>query len=332
MMMAANRKETGQKDLVSNKEPAHNGKKYLLLTLSLLLIVIGMAGAYYLYSISPLAPATPATPEVAAVSSVIPSDSQKTLPIDGLTSNTILSKIQTQVSNPGIAGTIEEIIPYVTINGVKTRLTIGEMTKIMGITAPDILTRSLNPSWMLGTYTDNQNKKSAFVVVTNNFFQNAFAGMLSWESVMPDDLKQYLHSGTTMGIANVPTSINPLASKSPDPLQNLNSILPLSGTTTNATSSIVSTTTATSSKKTATATTTATTTIQTDIPVIPYFTIRGQFVDKIIKNKDVREFVTVDGKPLFLYSFIDNSKLIIAGNETTLTEIVSRLEKQAFIR
>jgi len=110
---------------------------------------------------------------------------------------------------------------------------------------------------MLGIYTDNSGNKDVFVLTTINYFQNAFAGMLQWESVMPDDLEQYL---------------------------------PINGI------------------------------------------IKGAFVDRIIQNRDVREFVTSDGKILFLYSFIDNTKLVITGSESTLMEILSRLEQKDFVR
>jgi hypothetical protein len=62
------------------------------------------------------------------------------------------------------------------------------------------------------------------------------------------------------------------------------------------------------------------------------FTLRGQFQDRIIKNKDVREFVTANGTLLFLYSFIDTTHLVVSGSESALGEIVGRLEKQAFVR
>jgi hypothetical protein len=78
--------------------------------------------------------------------------------------------------------------------------------------------------------------------------------------------------------------------------------------------------------KTGTSTETVTISPQT------YTAARGQFVDRIIKNKDVREYVSSDGHVLFLYSFINNSKLLIAGNEDALIEILARLEKQAFVR
>jgi hypothetical protein len=227
------------------------------------------------------------------------------------------------------------------------------MVSALEINAPDILVRTLTPSWMLGIFTDSNGQKSAFVIVTTNFFQNAFAGMLQWESVMSDDLKQYLFANVPQGVANAQPISIPKAII--DPLSNIDSILPTTsvfstttstssrtqqGTSTKASGSLSETTVtnATSTKNSATlasstmtfGTSTASTTIEPALK--PYFTIRGTFQDRIIQNKDVREFKTSDGTVLFLYSFIDNTKLVVTGNENTLTEILSRLEKQSFMR
>jgi hypothetical protein len=97
----------------------------------------------------------------------------------------------------------------------------------------------------------------------------------------------------------------------------------------------VGTTTATSTKPTTLATTTqptASTTPEVVQPLKQYLTIRGKFEDRIIKNKDVRAFRTDEGTILFLYSFIDNTHLVVTDKESTLAEILTRLEKQSFIR
>jgi len=66
---------------------------------------------------------------------------------------------------------------------------------------PDIVLRALSDDWMLGVYADPNGTKTVFVVATVDYFQNAFAGMLQWESVMADDLKQYLYQNTPADIA-----------------------------------------------------------------------------------------------------------------------------------
>ena len=167
------------------------------------------------------------------------------------------------------------------------------MLKIMGLNPPNILSRSLSAPWMLGVYTGADGRSSTFSIATTDFFQNSFAGMLQWEPTMADDLKQLLYPAQVSGIANIPTNQSPIVQAS------------------------------------GVGTTSPTTTAP---EVKPYFTLRGAFRDRIIQNRDVREFVTVDGDILFLYSFVDNSHLVVAGSEAALSEIVTRLEKQTFLR
>lgn len=66
--------------------------------------------------------------------------------------------------------------------------------------------------------------------------------------------------------------------------------------------------------------------------ISPQDAATAQFKDEIVRNKDVRAFVTHTGRTMFLYSFIDNNTLVIAENETTLNAIVARLENKAFVR
>jgi hypothetical protein len=92
------------------------------------------------------------------------------------------------------------------------------------------------------------------------------------------------------------------------------------------------TSTATSAPALAVSATSTASSTSPEIPPVPYATISGRFEDRIVKNKDVREFRAADGKIVFLYSFIDQTKLVVTASEETLAEIISRLERQAFIR
>jgi hypothetical protein len=174
-----------------------------------------------------------------------------------------------------------------------TPVTEVEMLTLMQIDAPDILKRSLTNPWMFGIYTNERGEKDVFVAATTNFFQNTFAGMLQWENIMADDLKLYISSAR--GIVNAPPASSPIS---------------VSSTTSGIPTPVQP---ATSS-------------------IDPYFTLRGQFEDRIIMNKDVRVFRTTDRNILFLYSFINNSTLVFTTKEQTLVEILNRLEKQAFLR
>ena len=59
---------------------------------------------------------------------------------------------------------------------------------------------------------------------------------------------------------------------------------------------------------------------------------RGIFEDKVIKNRDVREFVSDRGETLLLYSFIDKDTIIITTSEASLGLLIDRIERQSYLR
>lgn len=63
-----------------------------------------------------------------------------------------------------------------------------------------------------------------------------------------------------------------------------------------------------------------------------YFNTQGSFSDKVIRNRDVREFRNSAGELILLYSFIDKQTLIITTTESTFSAIIDRIEKQTYVR
>jgi hypothetical protein len=332
--------EDNIKESITNKQSSLALKKIIITLLSLIMIVGGIIGAYYLYTISPLYPSAK-VPEgqQQTVAPIVSSDVQVLLPIDNTSHNTLISKIQAEVDKIMPGNSIKEIVLTETIKSSEgknqeqvVRVTGPEMVKLLDIDVPDILLRSLTAEWMLGVYNNANDQKSVFIIVTNNFFQNAFAGMLQWEPMMVNDLKQYL-------LTNPPANTTPTANMTTTNinmgsfLNNLGSILPTTATNSVNMSETNTTTTKPRQLETPTSTMQATSTIEIISDATqPYLTLRGQFKDRLIKNRDVREFITDNGRMLFLYSFIDNSKLVITGSESALIEILTRLEKQSFMR
>jgi hypothetical protein len=66
--------------------------------------------------------------------------------------------------------------------------------------------------------------------------------------------------------------------------------------------------------------------------IASYFTIKGTFSDKVIKNRDVREFRNTKGELLFLYSFINKETLLLTTTESSFIALVDRIEKDAYVR
>lgn len=66
--------------------------------------------------------------------------------------------------------------------------------------------------------------------------------------------------------------------------------------------------------------------------IAAFYNIRGVFEDKVLRNRDVREFISEKGEMLFLYSFIDENTVIFATSESTIGALLDRIEKQTYIR
>jgi hypothetical protein len=260
------------------KTPRSWGKNILKIVISILLLAAGVAIAYYLYTISPLSikqPSTPATNSpTLVISSIITPDLQKIIDVTGKTNGGIINQIQNTyqpslLPNGGILELVIAAQASTTENGqttsVLTKMTGVQFISALGLVPPNALTSSLTNQWMLGIYSATAETEASgsapasFVILTTNFFQNAFAGMLKWEPTMGSDLSGLFGLQASQWSA-------------------------------------------------------------------------GQFHDKVIKNKDAREFTDAEGNPLFLYSFVNNNTLVIAQSETALGEIITRFESQAYVR
>jgi hypothetical protein len=241
-------------------------------------------------------------PKPTPIPGIVLPDAQKILDITGLGQGAARMAIENALLNIGNGnGSILQIIPVEKGSaGTENIVSAGGFISLLGLPAPDVLSRSLNDQWMLGTYNDAE-IAAPFIILTDNFFQNAYAGMIAWENTMPDDL------ANVFGYADTTTLPISFASTSPTST----SALPNFASST-ATSSIPS--------------------FVYTPPISSYFNIQGSFRDGVIENKDVRAFTEPDGTILVLYSFVDNNTIVITTDENALVEIINRLEKQTFIR
>jgi hypothetical protein len=251
--------------IVDDRHPIRNT---LLVLISLILLGGGGYAGYYLYTKSPLAlvqftaPKNTDSnqPQMLENKSIFPADSKIKISIDGKNQSQIIKSIKDEFNKVGKENTIEEIVLTKTTNNVIQKITANELNNILRIDAPSLITRSLNDDFMIGIYNGIGGQRNFFAITTNNFFQNAFAGMIEWEKNMPSDLKDYLYNNTDQ------------------------------------------------------------------------FSLKGNYKDRIVRNKDVREYVSDNDHIVFLYSFLSNDKMIITNDELALENIIIRLEKTAFVR
>lgn len=247
----------------------NTGKKILFVIIGIILIGGGAWGGYYFYSQSVVSKSVPTTPAPKATVGIFNADSQTLVDINTVTA----AKAVELVSSAQIpAGEMREIVLTKTVEGGKTRVTPQEILTKIGLTIPDNLSRSLTSTWMAGIYRGpDATTNTAFIILTTDFFQNAFSGMLKWEPTMVDDIA---------------------------------SLIPKAPINTSSTST----------------------------PIQSFFSIQGRYEDSVLKSKDVRSFRDNAGNIRLVYSFIDQKTLVITQNEDTLREIMTRIEKRAYIR
>jgi hypothetical protein len=249
-------------------------KKVLLSIFGIIFLGGGLYGAYYFYSKSVIA-TPPPPPSAIKIPSILPNNSQVEIKFDSLTSKEIYNKIYSGLSKTSLKDNeIVEFIPSIKQGDNTIAIDSETFIKKTGIDMPNQLLRSLGSKIMLGGIKDNDEGNVLFIAFTTDFFQNTYAGMLSWEKGMPDELEDL------MNYRGVIEEINNNASST----------------------------------------------------INNYFGIRGKFIDKQIKNRDIREFIHESGKSLFLYTFIDKNTLIITKTENALGKIVEKIEKQNYIR
>ena len=167
-------------------------KKILFTVLSLILIAAGAGGAYYLYSLSPLSKtAAPAGQSSQKIASIIAPDTQTVIDLSKINAAGIVTTIAQVISKINLSSGSNEFI-FITKNTdaqgnvTANRVLASDLMAKLAFTAPDTFIRSLTPTWMFGVYT-NDSVKQPYMILTNNFFQNAYAGMLKWEPTLVED-------------------------------------------------------------------------------------------------------------------------------------------------
>jgi len=134
-------------------------------------------------------------PEDMRVESIIFAEAQKEFNISKKSKDEIINNISEEIQTLDIRlDFIEHIYPTKEIlaaemlgeEGLRARVTAQEFFKKMEFKMPDTLLRSFGEKFMIGIHSFNGNEP--FIILTTDFFENTFAGMLSWEKFMADDI------------------------------------------------------------------------------------------------------------------------------------------------
>lgn len=171
---------------------------------SIVLVVLGvliLVGFYVFYSPNQ----NNSTPEF-TVPSYIPIDTKKEISMKDLVDNSDMKTVLGNfIKNEQITvDSIEQFFITQMVGGTKQIINTTKFFDAVEAKIPPSLLRSLENQFTLGIHSFNGN--NPFIILKTNFYQNAFAGMLSWEETMPDDLSGWFYSPTKFSVASSASS------------------------------------------------------------------------------------------------------------------------------
>ncbi len=172
-------------DEVSKKQRL---KKIGIIILSATLFVLGAGSVFYFYGKSDTETVKPDS----SIPSVIFSDEEEEFEITDLSRRQILNGLTTLKDHSRLSiGRTKNVFitqSFVDEEGIETRELVGASDFLNAINAqlPTSFLRSLEPLFMFGVYHFDGNRP--FLILKNSFYENTFAGMLSWERDIKEDL------------------------------------------------------------------------------------------------------------------------------------------------
>jgi hypothetical protein len=87
-------------------------------------------------------------------------------------------------------------IRYIYFTDGERLLPFSYLRQTLTLSLPGDLNRSLKDDFMLGIYSNQTGERRPFLILTNNFFERAFSGLLQWEKTMAADLAPLLDNTT----------------------------------------------------------------------------------------------------------------------------------------
>lgn len=178
---------------------------------------------------------------------------------------------------------------------VKTSYSTEDLLALLSARSPENIRKVLDSEFLLGAHRPDKNELFLLFRVTN--YENAYAGMLTWESALARDM-EFLF----------PTQIAKAR------ITKLEEV-------------VANTIVSTSTKQTATNTSTTT-------PQFVQKTIDNTRVwnDRVIRNTDTRALLDENGNVVFFYAIIDKEYIFFGSNEATFAEVMRRVRSAKLIR
>ncbi len=166
-------------------EPEKPERTRFIVELSVGLITVGLIALGFLYFFR-TAEQKP-VPLIEPEPQIIATDKEKNLNVAGFGRDQMVSILKKSVSEENV--TLSSILSLRLVDGAGETakpITTKVFLDRINASAPNELVRSLSDSFLFGIHAQNVNEP--FLILKTGYYQNAFAGMLAWESTLEDDL------------------------------------------------------------------------------------------------------------------------------------------------
>lgn len=259
------------------EEPGRTKKNIISIIGGILLVALGLGAAGYAYVKYAPAPAPIIKQEVAAPIFV---DERQEISGNGIL---LLQAIEQSVTNTLAPRTVRFIY-------TASSTTQGfDIFSQLPLSAPDIVKRNVNAESSMAGVVNVGASQTPFFILSVATYRDTFAGMLSWEGTMVNNLSLFFPAYPA----------------------------PIVATTT----PVVATTTPVINKKRSARSPVIK--VASTTPVPPVY-IAG-FRDEVVANHDVRIYRDARGQSVLIYGYWDQQTLIIARDPQAFSEIITRL-------
>ena len=286
----AAQQDTGRPRPLPSTGGLSRSRTKIIAAVFVIVLGVGLAGgAFYLYGRGSEVPFVAATPP-----SLVPFD--ESAEVSG-TGSELLGVIAAKAQQVLLQNNV--LLLYVTESTTTTQGTNqipqpgGALIERMNLNAPDILLRNIDQSSTVGIIHAGDQTEPFFVLRVNSY-ERTFAGMLAWEPTITADLG-----------ALYPAYPQPVVTTAAIPIVQASTSTASSSQQNKANIPIVK----------APATPVA--------PQVPVFA--PSFVDKVVSNRNVREYLDAQGRIVLLYGYVDKETLIIARDADAFSALLARI-------
>ena len=185
-----NKKGHSLMDFGGTKENSVAKNKFFILVGSILLLlgIITIVAVYY----------TRASQKIVVqqqTEALIPFSQEKDLSMAGITRQDLITNIVDDNKSAGLP--VNSVLYINTVDGQNNPDDISDLIGFLAPQMPPALIRSLDTKYMVGIYSFDVNEP--FIIFTVSDYASSFAGMLKWESAMPQDLDKLFSISADIG-------------------------------------------------------------------------------------------------------------------------------------